>query len=462
MKRALFLWQSRFAHVGRYLVIALLVLTVLPKGSVPWPAVEILLVPFGLLLALTALRPAGNAWLERLRAAVFVFAAVLGLYVLLQTVPAGPLANPVWDVLRETLGNVAGAAGDTISVSPGQTLWALPRLLFPFTVFLVVLALFQDEPDALLLWRALAVVGALYAVYGLLQLLIFPHWLLFEPKVHYLDSLTGPLVNRNSASTLLGLSLVLSVGLLRHELSRLRRARASRPDGYAAPAPRLSRYGAVLIAAAALEFVALVMTKSRGGLLSTVLAAGVLVMLLDFRFLKAGWCNRILGTLAVLVLALLALDLFAGRTLYRMEVEGASISRLCAYRSTIEAAADNLPFGTGLATFTDVFPQYRDPSCGIAGVWTMAHNSYLENLLELGLPYLAFLAVGLVVVVRTLVYGLRERRRYRALPVAALAATVLVAAHAVVDFSLQMPAVSAFYAAMLASAMAVSLGRRRD
>jgi hypothetical protein len=51
-------------------------------------------------------------------------------------------------------------------------------------------------------------------------------------------------------------------------------------------------------------------------------------------------------------------------------------------------------------------------------------------------------------------FGVRQRRHDQAYPAAGIAAGVLVASHSIVDFSLQIPAVSVVFAAMLGAACA--------
>jgi hypothetical protein len=61
--------------------------------------------------------------------------------------------------------------------------------------------------------------------------------------------------------------------------------------------------------------------------------------------------------------------------------------------------------------------------------------------------------------------GVFQRRRDGIYPAIAVAATVLVGVHAVVDFSLQIPAVAVTYAAILGMGVAQSFStttRRRD
>ena len=79
----------------------------------------------------------------------------------------------------------------------------------------------------------------------------------------------------------------------------------------------------------------------------------------------------------------------------------------------------------------------------------MAHNSYLENMFELGLPaagafYAALLLVGL-----RLLAGLSVRQRGRTVLAFAFGAYVTAAFHSGFDFSLQMPALAAVFAWIL-------------
>ena len=55
--------------------------------------------------------------------------------------------------------------------------------------------------------------------------------------------------------------------------------------------------------------------------------------------------------------------------------------------------------------------------------------------------------------------GVRRRRHNQSFPAAGVAAGVLVAGHSIVDFSLQIPAVSVVFAAMLGAACAQSRPR---
>ena len=86
----------------------------------------------------------------------------------------------------------------------------------------------------------------------------------------------------------------------------------------------------------------------------------------------------------------------------------------------------------------------------------MAHNTYLELAVELGLPAsLILIAIPAWITYRCW-RGQAERHRDALYPAVAVAASVLVGVHSLFDFSLQIPAVAAVYAMLLGGGFAQS------
>lgn len=100
------------------------------------------------------------------------------------------------------------------------------------------------------------------------------------------------------------------------------------------------------------------------------------------------------------------------------------------------------------------------PRSQAAWVWDRAHNSYLENAFEFGLPAAALLFFSLAVVGWRLHAGVRTRKRHQGTPAFALACFAAAAAHSLVDFSLQIPAIAALFAAILGIGWAQSFPTR--
>jgi tetratricopeptide (TPR) repeat protein len=97
----------------------------------------------------------------------------------------------------------------------------------------------------------------------------------------------------------------------------------------------------------------------------------------------------------------------------------------------------------GLGAFTAVFDAYRP--VGVAYSPNFAHSEPLQGLAELGLPFLLVAVASMGLAVRRLRGALGSRSR---VTWGALAALLAVAAHALVDFPLHVPAVALTAAAL--------------
>ncbi|MSO80758.1 MAG: hypothetical protein EXQ97_03830 [Alphaproteobacteria bacterium] len=89
-----------------------------------------------------------------------------------------------------------------------------------------------------------------------------------------------------------------------------------------------------------------------------------------------------------------------------------------------------------------------------------AHNSYLELALEGGLPSAIALHAALAWLIAFTIGGVARRRVDGFVPVVTLADSVLLAVHALVDFSLQIPAIAATWAILLGIGCPQSLSSR--
>ena len=103
---------------------------------------------------------------------------------------------------------------------------------------------------------------------------------------------------------------------------------------------------------------------------------------------------------------------------------------------------------------------YRVQSISAAGIWDKAHNTYLEVWQGLGLVFGTALMAALGWRISTSFVGAIRRRRDAKSPIVAAAASLLVAAHALVDFSLQIEAVTLTFMALLGAGVAQSESSR--
>lgn len=434
-------------------------------GNQPW-AWSLLALLLGLLVLLWGLSALLSRTLVTLRSRRSLpYAAamlLLSLWYLLQAAPFTPAAwhDPAWAEAAAALGTAPGGA---LSLSPDRTLTGLMRLLsYGASLWLALHLLRRRRRARQFLWAlALAAVG--YATYGLAQHLEGTGQVLWLRKFSYREALTSTFINRNAYAAYAGLGLLVIVGLL---LRRLDRIWVARGQGW-----RLALVTAVdglgpgvwiLLGAIPVVMTALLMTGSKAGVLASLLGLVALVLMLGrrgrLRSLVAAGLLLALGAFAWLQSG----SLLSDRLAETGGVAGASGDRLALYAMTAGILAEHPLAGTGLGSFPAVYLEHRGPALGLAEEnHVRAHNSYLEVLMESGLPagllLLAIPTVGFFLQLR----GLGQAGVERPYPAIAAAATLLFAVHSLVDFSLQMPGTAITYAALLGLGVAQSYPHRR-
>jgi hypothetical protein len=324
-----------------------------------------------------------------------LFAAVV-IWIVVQnctSIPAG-MQNPIWHVAGLTLeADVPGS----ISVNRDLTTLALLRLLTAASVFWLSLQLCRDIRRAYQLLNAGALIGAAYALYGLLAFGLTPGYVLWLPTLFSKGYVTSTFINHNSFATYAGMDLIVVCGLIvrlyRHEV-----AHEGGPASFkiAFFIEVTGRQGAMFLAIGFLLASALLLSGSRAGMLASVL--GLLVFgSLSVQRHRSTLKHRRASIVFVAVLIATAFLVLGVTVLGRMAGQGiGEESRMAAYRSIISAIRNSPLSGFGYGTFADVFPLYRDRSVGVDGNWTMAPNAYLEVFEDLGLIFGALLIASIV------------------------------------------------------------------
>jgi len=340
----------------------------------------------------------------------------------------------------------------------------LVTLAVPCFAALAGLRIFHDDASAMRLWRFLAQFGAILVLLTLLQSLVVPGTILIYEKWVYITDYTLTFVNRNTAATAIGVFLILNAGLLLESLKGTS-FREIRLFLKVFDLKKNRKYRQILFLAVscAVIVLGLMLTRSRGGVGSTLLAGLVLGGLaLAFRPIvpERGRRTRFFVTVSICVLVVVAfLMLFGGLVVERIAQEGwEDNTRLCSYEAILKAIGDRWLLGWGFGTFVDVFPSYRDAACtGIIGIWDRAHNSYLEFIMGTGV-FGAVVLVGVFwLIIAALVRGLGSRQSMNIPPCASLAILVLISLHSLVDFSLQIPGFAVLAVASLVCGVTISL-----
>jgi O-antigen ligase len=366
---------------------------------------------------------------------------------ILQTLP-WPGAIPPWASVHAAWqfdqARVFGIAPPTaLSVAPDATWRSFLAMLPPAAVFLAMLLL-----SGTALRQIVAVVAGLAllsAAWSLAQVALGDASV---PGLHGSSDgqARGFFSNRNHFAALMYIGIALGgAGLV----LALRRMLAD---------PEPSRHGPRVIAWAA-GFLILVVTcmlaQSRAGV---VLGAGVILALFAiilFDTAKASGGSRRIFALVAVAAGLVAVQVGLWGVLDRFKADPFDDGRVIVQATTLGAARDAAPWGTGLGTFRRVYEQREPVETVISAYVNRAHNDWLEFYLEAGWPGLFLLAAwALWWLVATWRVGRSDvdradpaMRLVRRLAVVALLA---VAIHSLVDFPMRTIAISTLVAAMVA------------
>jgi O-antigen ligase len=204
----------------------------------------------------------------------------------------------------------------------------------------------------------------------------------------------------------------------------------------------------------------LLLTGSRGGIIATGLGL-ITLLVLNVRREKRShrdkatpWHEILLVIFAILVVAIVFIS-FSDILVGRIGAHGIyEQGRLRIFQTTISSIMAAPLLGFGYGTFSAAFPMFHDESLGIWAFWDKAHNTYLEAFQGLGVLFGGMLIASVVVLVWDCLKGARSRQRGASIPAIAASVSFLVGAHALIDFSLQIQAVTLTFMAILGAGVA--------
>ncbi|MCX5494124.1 O-antigen ligase family protein [Kaistia dalseonensis] len=372
------------------------------------------------------------------------------LWMVVQVIPLPSwLAPAIWSDAQGALGY---PIGKTISLDPAATVHMLLNYAAYALLFFLVVQVCANEDRAHRLLQVVFWSIAVHAAIGIVLLMQFGDTLLFLPKWAYHGVATGFFVNRNSFATFLAFGLAIGAALLVDALAPSRRSGQNRPFHEVfrldAMIGAIGGYGTGM----AIIGSALLLTASRMGAV-----VGVIGMLMPVLMSMARSRGRrvVLGLLAVALLAIaLGLVLLSGAQLTDRlgSLETEDDERWELFRQTLSMIASRPLIGFGGGTFEDAFPLFHQIQLSADVVWDRAHNLYLELWTDLGIFALAPIAsVGLIMA--KMRYALGSGRSWAA-GAAALTVCMIAAVHSLVDFSLQIEAVTLIFVAVMGSGYA--------
>src|SRR6266496_144942 len=389
--------------------------------------------------------------IRRIGPSVVLFALAAS-WALIQNITWTPSGwqHPIWQLASDALGQHVAAS---ISIDRDLTALAILRLMTVASTFWLALQLSRDAGRARLLIWSVVGISALYAAVGLYALGFLPNGRVFA-EFGPLRFVSSTFVSQNHYVTFAGMGFIAAVAaLLRLYRQEFGRSGSLLRLKVATVISTTGSKAAVPLAFACVILTALLLTGNRGGIISTALGLFVL-FILNMRRQGSGRSEALLALFAALLVgtAFISLgDVFVGRvTTQGLYDEG----RLWVQGLTIESILSAPLLGFGYGTFAVAFPMFRDDGMSILGFWDKAHNTYLEIFQGLGLLFGGMLIACVVLLVWDCLSGARTRKHGATIPAVAASVSFLVGLHALVDFSLQIQAVTLTYMAILGAGVA--------
>ena len=353
-----------------------------------------------------------------------------------------PLPPSVWTHLgpRETVAEGFRALGlplpsEPISLTPALSLNSLLGIIPPLALICAMVRLKAYRPQ----WLAFALIAGALTGIALAAMQVASSGGQVSPL--YLYEQTNPgrgvgfFANADHMATLLIVTMPFLAAIVA-----------------AGRSSSMQRYSAIVSVAAGLAIVVLVGLALNGsmagyGLMLPVAAASALIVLPASSRLRL-W---VVGLAAVLVVgSVVALETTSiGSGKLGQHATNSAQSRVEIFSTTSKAAADFMPFGSGLGSFRSVYRLYEQPEQVTSEYVVHAHNDFAEMALELGfagialmLLFLAWWVAGVWRAWRTAEAGPFAR--------AATIASAAVIVHSLVDFPLRTAAISVCFGLCLA------------
>jgi O-antigen ligase len=409
---------------------------------------------FILQLVLDALGPGLPRRAAKLAPAAALYLAVLlwGAFQLSAWAPAA-WTHPAWS-------EVAGLLDGTgrMAIDPVEGWHVLMRLAtYPMLFWIAFRAGVRPERVRAYI-GAVAIWSAGLAIYGIVTMNMRSNPIL-EGVTSQRHDVLASFVNSNAYAFYAGIGVMANIAALMFAFDgaggggRARRLRLG--------LEALLSGGWIFLVGAGIAAAAMTLTGSRAGVGASL--GGILTFTLIMLVRREGkglGAAQIAAVAAFLLIAVYALASGLFRVLDKAASTGAAEERFHVYPRIVEAIAERPLLGAGPGGFSDVFRAWV-PVEAATGDWLRAHNSFLENAFEFGIPAALAFYLALFLILRRTWRGAMTRRRMIAVPAFAVSIGVAGGLHSMVDFSLQMPATAALFAMCLGLGFAQSFSSRR-
>lgn len=409
-----------------------IVFTTLAYGTVHQPTIAVFYLMTALIVVLWAVDSIQTGFLRFNKSLVQIPVIGTVVYALIQIIPFGTLAET---------GGVSGI-GRTISIEPFWTQMFAFHFLALFFVLAASLTYLDSAARLRKMTLLITIFGFSFAFFAILQAVLSPTKIYGIYAVDYAKPF-GSFVNRHNFAAYIEMTIAVPLGLLF--------------SGAIARDKRL-----IYLTAIGLMGIALILSGSRGGLIS-LLAMVVFILFLTYKNRGTANIGLKIGLAGVLVAVIIGGAILIGgeSSLTRFAETAVSnditTNRTHIWNITLQVIKNNLPFGAGIGAFAAAYTPF-DSMNGIERV-EQAHNDYLQILADAGIVGLILAAFFIYQLFRTGLQNIKTENLFRrGVAVGALAGCFAILVHSLFDFVLHTTAITVLFLTLVA--MVVVSGRR--
>ena len=382
-----------------------------------------------------------------------VFLSIFLLLILFQLLPLPPgvlkILSPKAYALRSALSFQPSALSFPLSFVPFVTQVNFFKWLTLIGLFLFLLRwkpMEQSDRTMTHLIIVVMIVGVFESLYGMFEFFSGHGQILNLEEEGMVSSVTGTFINRNYFAGYLLMVVPLSIGYL---FSR-EAARSSTSMGWRHRLASLDGKTLLLGFGVIVMIVGLIFSASRMGISSLLLSFTLISFLFrdSQREKKFSKTSVLIFGLALLWAAWIGLDTVLSRFITSTEDFG---FRWTIWKNTFQILKDFPLFGSGLGTFTYIFPMYR--TLHIQGLATHAENDFLQLASEVGLVGIGLLLILFLFLSYKAISGIRlltHRDSGRYIGIGSLVGILALMFHSLVERNIQVPSNAFLYTVLWA------------
>ena len=341
----------------------------------------------------------------------------------------------------------------TLSIYPYNTWLAWVKFLAYLSAFTLSAYVFDSRRRKSAVVNALIYLGLFEAAYGIIQYLTGWQKIFSYTKQFYTEEATGTYINHNHFAGFLELTLPFVMAYVFYYFQmwmdgRRQHRSLSGSSGWGSTGIQSLLYLFLVL----IFLVALVFSRSRGGILATAFTVFVVAVFAQFRARRRAW----LVGLSLFLLIAVAYGLWIGLdpVLARFEQMGEAHyfqfeGRLSFWKDSMGLIREYPLTGIGLGNFGIGYQRFQ--TSWVTFFVDHAHNDYVEFAADTGLVGAVLLFLPMFYLLgKMIVFFLKDSRRYRpAILLGCIGSTLAILLHSITDFNLQIPSNALVFSVVL-------------